>query len=88
MGYNLFTSHKPCLLFVTKGVCVYKLGYYAAVNTHSKLGVCITIVVENFLPSRLTVVSREAMKKQHARASSGLRDHYSELFTRMAALKF
>ena len=32
-------------------------------------------------------MSREAKKKQHARASSGLRDHYSELFTRMAALK-
>ena len=38
--------------------------------------------------SRLTVVSREAKKKQHARASSGLRNHYSELFTRMEALKF
>ena len=38
--------------------------------------------------SRLTVVSREAKKKQHAHAFSGLRDHYSELFTRMAALKF
>ena len=38
--------------------------------------------------SRLTVVSREAKKKQHARESSGLRDHYSELFTWMAALKF
>ena len=38
--------------------------------------------------SRLTVVSREAKKKQHAHASYGLRDHYSELFTRMAALKF
>ena len=38
--------------------------------------------------SRLMVVSHEAKKKQHARASSGLRDHYSELFTRMAALKF
>ena len=38
--------------------------------------------------SRLTVVSREAKKKQHAHASSGLRNHYSELFTRMAALKF
>ena len=37
--------------------------------------------------SRLTVVSREAKKKQHACASSGPRDHYSELFTRMAALK-
>ena len=34
------------------------------------------------------VVSREAKKKQYARASSGPRDHYSELFTRMAALKF
>ena len=38
--------------------------------------------------SRLTVVSREAKKKQHTCASSGPRDHYSELFTRMAALKF
>ena len=39
--------------------------------------------------SRLTVVSRKAKKKQHARLSSGLRDHYSELFiTQMAALKF
>ena len=34
------------------------------------------------------VVSREAKKKQHACAYSGLHDHYSELFTRMAALKF
>ena len=34
------------------------------------------------------VVSREAKKKQHAPTSSGLRDHYSELFTQMAALKF
>ena len=38
--------------------------------------------------SRLTVVSREAKKKQHACASSGPHDHYSELFTWMAALKF
>ena len=37
--------------------------------------------------SRLTVVSYEA-KKQHADTSSGLRDHYSELFTWMEALKF
>ena len=34
------------------------------------------------------VVSREAKKKQHVCASSGPRDHYSELFTWMAALKF
>ena len=33
------------------------------------------------------VVSCEA-KEQHAHASSGLRNHYSDLFTRMAALKF
>ena len=37
--------------------------------------------------SRPAVVSCEAKKKQHACASSGLRDHYSELFTRMEALK-
>ena len=38
--------------------------------------------------SRLTVVSHKAKKKQHACTSSGLHDHYSELFTRMVALKF
>ena len=38
--------------------------------------------------SRLTVVSREAKKKQQAHMSSSLRDHYSELFSWMAALKF
>ena len=34
------------------------------------------------------IVSYEAKKKQHARVYSGLCDHYSELFTWMAALKF
>ena len=38
--------------------------------------------------SRLAVVSCEANKKQHARASSSLRNHYSELLTQMAALRF
>ena len=46
------------------------------------------ITISLLQSSRLTVVSREAKKKQHACASSGPRDHYSELFTRMAALKF
>ena len=40
------------------------------------------------MKSRLTVVSHEAKKKQYAHMSFGLRDHYSELFTWMAALKF
>ena len=48
----------------------------------------ILYVIWSCYISRLTVVSREAKKKQHACASSGPRDHYSELFTRMAALKF
>ena len=48
----------------------------------------IPIMASQYYISRLTVVSREAKKKQHACASSGPRDHYSELFTRMAALKF
>ena len=39
-----------------------------------------TYCILSVMKSRLTVVSREAKKKQHARASSGLRDHYSELF--------
>ena len=42
----------------------------------------------NTKQSRFTVVSREAKKKQNVRASSGLHNDYSELFTRMAALKF
>ena len=32
-------------------------------------------------------MSRKAKKKQYAHASSGLCDHYSELFTRMTAVK-
>ena len=40
-----------------------------------------------FKVSRRAVVSRKAKKKQHACAPSGLCDHYSELFTRMEALK-
>ena len=34
------------------------------------------------------VVSCEAKEKRHACMSSGLHNHYSELFTWMAALKF
>ena len=51
---------------------------------------CFKIIVriDALASSRLTVVSCEAKKKQYARESSGLCDHYSELFTRMAALKF
>ena len=52
-----------------------------------KLVVHVVAIVISYI-SRLTVVSREAKKKQHACASSGPRNHYSELFTRMAALKF
>ena len=40
------------------------------------------------LTSRRAVVSREAKKKQHAHASSGQCDHYSELFARMDGLNF
>ena len=33
-------------------------------------------------------MSRESKKKQHVHTSSCLHDHYSELFTQMAALNF
>ena len=36
--------------------------------------------------SRLTVVSHEAKKKQHAHVFSGLRNHYSELFHRLLTI--
>ena len=38
--------------------------------------------------SRQAIVSRDAQKKQHVHTSSGLSDHYSELFTQMVALNF
>ena len=38
--------------------------------------------------SRQVVVSCEAKKKQHVHVSSGLCDHYSELFTWMTVLNF
>ena len=44
--------------------------------------------IASILRSRLMVVSCEAKKKQHVHVSSGLCDHYSVLFTWMAALKF
>ena len=56
---------------------------YTYVHTYIHIGNYIYVRT-----SRLTVVSHEAKKKQHACAFSGPRDHYSELFTRMAALKF
>ena len=40
------------------------------------------------LLSRRVVVSREAKKKQQARAYSGQCDHYSELYTQMVGLNF
>ena len=45
-------------------------------------------VVSQVIESKITVVSHEAKKKQHIFTSSGLCDHYGELFTQMAALKF
>ena len=45
-------------------------------------------VITNDDESRRAVVSLEAKKKQHTYASSGLHDHYSELFTWMAAQNF
>ena len=48
----------------------------------------IVSTIQGIILSRLTVVSCKAKKKQHTCASSGLRDHYSELFIWMAALKF
>ena len=53
---------------------------------NSSATAALIISTTALLGSRLTVVSREAKKKQHACASSGPRDHYSELFTRMACI--
>ena len=50
--------------------------------------IVIAILLLKDIKLRLTVVSRKAKKKQHAHTSSGLHEHYSKLFTWMAALKF
>ena len=65
-------------------------GHKRAVTRPFRMKLATKVVhnIKVLVISRLTVVSREAKKKQHACASSGPRDHYSELFTRMAALKF
>ena len=67
---------------------------YNNINQHQHNG-CQVIIKTHGSESRdqeeatcIKTHSREAKKKQHARASSGLSDHYSELFTRMTALKF
>ena len=49
---------------------------------------CLTICLLWFDVSRQVVMSCEAKKKHHAPASLGLHNHYSELFTQMAALIF
>ena len=70
-------------------VNTYVLAYVYTQRTNKySLTIQYTRNVLSNVESRLTVVSREAKKKQHACASSDPRDHYSELFTRMAALKF
>ena len=38
--------------------------------------------------SKFAIVNCKAKKKQHACVSSGLHNHYSELFTQITALKF
>ena len=43
--------------------------------------------VKECMDTRRAVVSCETKKKQHACASSALPNHYSELFTQMAAIK-
>ena len=45
-------------------------------------------VLSKVLQSRLMVVSCKAKKKQHACVSFVQHNHYSQLFTQMAALKF
>ena len=67
-------------------------------NTNIEGRSCVTLGMENTgiigtilddgMYIKTHVVSRKAKKKQHARASSSLRDYYSELFTRSRALKF
>ena len=68
-------------------------GYYSAWPCNTVAAIYIQSYTTTLMDyhahwSRLMVVSREAKKKQYARVSSGLRDHYSKLFTQMAALNF
>ena len=46
------------------------------------------VIILSTTMSRPMVVSYKAKKKQNTHMSSGLHDHYSELFTRIAAQNF
>ena len=95
LGISLFCFNFHLCFFLA----IFYLTYYhaqefaRAVNILLKVKLYIHsyssyLTVTSYTLSRRTVVSREAKKKQHACALLGLCDHYSELFTRMAALNF
>ena len=75
-------------IYTTLSACSVSVEHEHTIVGRIKCHVVFVVFAGCHMGSRLTVVSREAKKKQHACASSGPRDHYSELFTRMAALKF
>ena len=95
---RLFFTLKVFLHEIYTCICMYAcilaiatVYIYSAIIIMSQLNFVIVSGVKFLNPlyiSRLTVVSREAKKKQHACESSGLCYHYSELFTWMAVLKF
>ena len=63
-------------------LCLFALYITLGTSTYELIYCCSTE------KSRLTVGNREAKKKQHACAPSGLHDYCSELLTWMAALTF
>ena len=96
MHVNTFIS-VPAVKIIKSTIHIITI--YIATNLNHKLQAMVVscldyVILDYYSPvqqpplSRLTVVSREAKKKQHAHVSSGLRNHYNELFTQMAALKF
>ena len=64
-------------------LCNYETNYCKIYKHHYNVS-CL----KHTYMSRLMVVSQAAKKQQHASVSSGIFDHYNELVTSTAALKF
>ena len=84
LRYNIcsawFLRYKNINLFHAGNISLLAPFCYLMVQNHH-ISCCLLFL------SRQAVVSCKAKKKQHACTSVGLCDHYSELFTRMAALR-
>ena len=85
LGYSRFNNNQGVSVFIfNQQLIINGLVLFTESNATCGAGLhvddhaSVIFTESSVVTSRLTVVSREAKKKQHAIASSGPRDHYSE----------